>query len=164
MQDRDGERVVVLELLERVAQLGRHRAVDGVAPLGPVEGDRADVLVDVEPNGFHDVHSTRRGQRLRTRPGAGQGSEDAARHRTGGEVEAREPGRDAAECVGVARVVGRSDAATSISAIGPRTAAPAAIANARGVGSHQAQTATAMAPQSTTETVAGWSRSVAVSA
>src|SRR5688500_7526620 len=53
---------------------------------------------------------------------------------------------------------------SAISATGPRTAAPAASANAPGDGSHHAQTAAAIAAVSTTETVSGWPRSTAVSA
>ncbi len=51
-EHRDGEIVVALELLERVAQLQRRRPVDGVAHLGSVDRDRADRVVDVETNGL----------------------------------------------------------------------------------------------------------------
>jgi hypothetical protein len=52
-QDGDPQRVVALELAERVGQGPRRRAVHRVARLGSIDDDRGDRVAALESNG-HD--------------------------------------------------------------------------------------------------------------
>ena len=62
----DGDVVVGLEALEGGQEGCGGGAVDGVADVGSVQGDRADGVVDVVADGFaHETHASRRSAWLR---------------------------------------------------------------------------------------------------
>src|SRR5439155_2220806 len=54
-EDGDGEIFVAVELAERARQCRRGGPVDGVAALGPVDGDDEDVVVRLGANGHTSV-------------------------------------------------------------------------------------------------------------
>src|SRR5690606_8826786 len=54
-EDDDPHAAVAVELDERPAEVGDHRAADGVEPVGPVQRDRGDAPVPFEQHVRHQV-------------------------------------------------------------------------------------------------------------